>query len=236
MTLKYDRPGDEVTIVQRWKNGLTWMAHPDAEMQRASHALVVDEEVWLVDPLDAMGLDTELAGLGTVAGVVVLTNSHGRHADRLADRHGVAIHVPVCFAEDAHPVSGFDASVEFFDEELADTGFELVWKKDSPGWKEGALYHPNRRTLVVPDTLMTALFTDQEGRLEVLPFFRLSPPRDPFRNLTVERVLVGHGEPVVENAQVALDEALVGTRRGAPRAIVRSIPTFARQVYDEIKS
>jgi hypothetical protein len=193
---------------------------------------VVGHDVWLVDPLDAEGLDEVLAALGTVAGVVVLTNSHGRHADRLAQRYGVAIHVPACFDS---ATDHFDAPVDSFDDELAATGFELVWEKDSPGWKEGALYRPDRGTLTVADTLVTALFTGQDGRLEVLPFFRLSPPRDAFGDLSVERVLVGHGEPVVENAQAALDEALAGARRGALSAIIaRGVPTFARIAYHEV--
>lgn len=236
MTLKHDEPGREGAVIHRWERGLTWMAHPDERMRRASHALAIDDEVWLVDPLDAERLDEELATLGTVTGVVVLTNSHGRHADRLARHHDVAIHVPASFDEDAEPVRSFDAPVEFFEEELADTGFELVWEKDGRGWKEGALYHAGRRTLVVPDALVTALFTKEEGRLEVLPFFRLSPPCDSLGGLTVDRILVGHGEPVVENAQGALDEALSGARRGAiPAIIARGVPTFARIAYNEVR-
>lgn len=249
MTLKSHGPGDEATVVHRWENGLTWMAHPDEEMQRASHALVVDgsderrssgnraasgDDVWLVDPLDAAGLDEELAALGTVAGVVVLTNSHGRHADRLAVRHDVAIHVPACFDLDAHPVSGFDAPVERFDDELGDTGFDLVWEKDGHGWKECALYHPDRRTLVVPDALMTALFTREGGRLEVFPLFRWSPPRQELGALAVDRILVGHGEPIVDDAQAALNEALAGSRRGAASAMARAVPTFARIAYKAV--
>lgn len=233
MTLKHDGPGTEVTIVDQWYGGLTWMAHPDERMRRASHALVVDDDVWLVDPIDADGLDEELAALGDVAGVVVLTNSHGRHADRLADRYDVSVHVPACFDD---PATAFDAPVETFGDELADTGFALVWEKDGRGWKEGALYHPDRRTLVVADTLLTSLFTREEGRLEVVPFFRLSPPRDGLGGLAVERLLVGHGEPVVEEAQARLNEALAGARQGALRAIFgRGVPTFARIAYDEVR-
>lgn len=235
MPLKYNEPGEDISVVRRWDHGLTWMAHPDALMRRASHALVLDGDVWLVDPLDAAGLEEEIATLGDVAGVVVLTNSHGRHADRLAARHDVAVHVPACFDEDDHPVSGFSRPVELFEDELGDSDFELVWEKASPGWQEGALYHPDRRTLVIPDTLMTALFTGKEGRLEVMPFFRFSPPRAELGELVVKRILVGHGEPVFENAQTALDEALSGAHRSTPGAIIRSLPTFARQMYSEIR-
>jgi hypothetical protein len=236
MPLKSNEPGDDTTVVAHWENGFTWMAHPETTMRRASHALAVDGDVWLIDPLDAEGLDSALADLGRVAGVVVLTNSHGRHADRLAARHEVAIHLSDCFDREAHPVNGFDAPVEYFNDELAETGFELVWQKDGRGWKEGALYHPDRGTLVVPDALMTALFTGQEGRLEVLPFFRFSPPREGFEDLPVERILVGHGEPVLEDAQDALTTALDGAGGRAPTAIARSLPTLARQVYAELRS
>lgn len=235
MPLKFDGPGDEVTILRRWDHGLTWMAHPDEQMRRASHALVVDDEVWLVDPLDAAGLDEELATLGQVAGVAVLTNSHGRHAERLATRHDVGIHAPACFDEDSHPLRGFSVPVTLFEDELETTGFEVVWEKAGSSWQEAALYHPERRTLVVPDTLMTALFTGEEGRLEVLPFFRFSPPRAELGELDVERILVGHGEPVFEDAQSALEEALDGANRSTARAIVRSLPTFARQMYSEVR-
>lgn len=234
--LKSNDPGDDTTIVGRWEDGFSWMAHPETTMRRASHALAVDRDVWLIDPLDAEGLDSELDGLGDVAGVVVLTNSHGRHADRLATRHDVRIHVPGCFDHDTHPVNGFEAPVEFIDDELADTGFELVWEKDGRGWKEGALYHPDRGTLVVPDALMTALFAGREGRLEVFPFFRFSPPREGLGDRHVERVLVGHGEPVLEEAQDALAMALDGAGGRAPTAIARSLPTLARQMYAEIRS
>lgn len=236
MPLKSDDPGDDTTVVGRWDGGFTWMAHPETTMRRASHALAVDGDVWLIDPLDAEGLDEELDRLGRVAGVVVLTNSHGRHADRLAARHNVAIHVPDCFDAGAHPVNGFEAPVEFFDEELADTGFELVWEKDGRGWKEGALYSPDGRTLVVPDALMTSLFVGREGRLEVLPFFRFSPPRGDLGGLPVDRVLVGHGDPVLEDAQAALAAALDGAGSRAPTAIARSLPTLARQMVAELRS
>lgn len=239
--LKNRGPGGEVTVVHRREHGLTWMAHAEPQMQRASHALVDDGDVWVVDPLDAAGLDEELDALGTVAGIVVLDSQHDRHADRLAERYDVAIHVPTCLPEDSQPVSGFDAPVEVFDEELADTGFELVWERVSERvrWYEGALYHPERKTLVIPDTLMTAHLTVQVGRLEVVPFWRFSPPTD-LGDLDVDRVLVGHGEPVTDNAQTALEEAVAGVHGSATgallRALLRSLPKAPRYVYRDLQN
>jgi hypothetical protein len=138
-------------------------------------------------------------------------------------------------------VSGFDAPVEFFDEKLADTGFELVWERvyGPVRWYEGALYHPDRRTLVIPDTLMTAHLTVRIGRLEVVPFWRFSPPTE-LGDLAVERILVGHGEPVTDNAQTALEEAVAGVHGNAVgavlRALLRSLPKAPRFVYKELQA
>ena len=56
--------------IHRWPGGLTWLAHPDEDMRRASHALAVDDDgrlsddpsasdanLWLVEPIDVAGLD-----------------------------------------------------------------------------------------------------------------------------------------------------------------------------------
>lgn len=224
--LKDDSPADQVTTIRRWEGGLTWMAHPDAQMQRASHALTVEENVWLFDPLDANGLDEELASLGTVAGVVLLSSRHGRHADRLARRHDVSIHVPEWFDVD------FDAPVEPFTDELDGTGFEVQWRVDG-FLQEGVLFHPERKTLLVGDSLMTnPLLCGMEGRLELtLPLLRLRPPQVDPESLDVERVLVSHGTPVFDDAQGALEQALAMEHRGRFSAILLNVPTYARILY-----
>lgn len=81
--LRNDDLGDEVGVVHRGESGLTWIPYPDTQMERASHAHVEDGDVWLGDPLDAAGLDEELDAPGNVAGIVVLADTHARHADCL---------------------------------------------------------------------------------------------------------------------------------------------------------
>lgn len=232
MPLKHDDPGEKVTVLHRWSNGLTWMAHPDATLQRASHALVDGDDVWLVDPLDAEGLDDELATFGTVAGVAVLSSRHGRHADRLARRHDVSIHVPAWF--DGRNLD-FDAPVETYNDELDGTGFEVLWRIDS-SFQEAALFHPERRTLLVGDTLMTAVLTGEDGRLELgLPLMRLWPPAVDPESIAVDRVLVSHGKPVVDDARVALEGALGKEHRGTAAAILLNVPTLARIAYSSMR-
>lgn len=230
MPFRITDPGEEVTVLTRWEHGLTWMAHPDAQMQRASHALVANDEVWLVDPLDAADLDEEIAALGTVAGVVVLGSEHHRHADRLAARHEVSIYLPGWFEEEA---KDFEAPVVEFIEELADTGFRALKLKEG-FWQEAGLYHPERRTLAVSDTFMTALFTGQEGRVELFPPARLDPPHEAFDGLAIDRLLVGHGEPVVENVEERIQRALAMNYRSTPGAFLRSTPILVKIIRTQL--
>lgn len=229
MTATDETGSSELSIVSQWDSGLTWLARPDERMRRTSHAITVGEDVWLVDPVDAPRLDESLAELGTVAGVVVLASNHGRDADRVADRHDAPVFVPAWF--DTDDVS-LDASVRTFADDLADTGFELRRLLD--GFvQEGALYHPDRRTLVVSD-LLTRVHVARGERLAVFPFYRLSPPREQLGDVPVDRVLVGHGGGIYEGAQAALDEALAGSRRRAPSAFARNARSLFGIVLGEL--
>lgn len=200
--------------IDRFDGGVGWIAYPDERMQRASHALETDEGAWLVDPVDAAGLNDLVS---EVVGVVVLLDRHTRDAARLADRYDVSVHVPSWMGVD------IDAPVERFSGTLSETGYRLR-KIATPFWDEAALYHEEEKTLVVAEAVGTAAYmrTDNE-RLGVHPALRLLPPRDSFRNLTPERVLVGHGVGVHENASAALSAALSGSRRNAPSLYVKAI-------------
>lgn len=233
MTLRRTEPGDAVTVLHRWAGGLSWVAHPDEEMHRTSHALLGDGGgIWLVDPVDATDLDDALADLGEVVGVVVLTNSHGRHAGRIADRHDVPVHVPACFADDwraSWPIDRFDGP-------LGDSGYELVWETAGGGWQEGALYHPEHRTLVVADVLGTTLFSGRTGGVELFPLFKWSPPREAFGELAVDRLLVGHGPPVLDRPEAELQRALGVSKPAAIADIVRNVPTFLRIAVHQVRT
>lgn len=230
MAFRITTPAEEISVIKRWDGGLTWMAHPEAQMQRASHALVVDDDVWLVDPLDGADLDDELERLGTVRGVAVLGSEHHRHVDRLAAHHDVPIHLPAWFEESA---KDYDAEVIQFSDELADTGFEAINLKEG-FWQEAGLYHPDRRTLAVSDTFMTALFSGQKGRVELFPPARLDPPVEALDELTVDRLLVGHGEPVFENAQERMEQALRMEHRSTAGAIILNIPILVKIINTQM--
>jgi hypothetical protein len=202
--------------VGEFDGGFTWQSYPDEEMQRASHALAVDGEVWVVDPVDAPELDDRLAESGPVAGVVVGLDRHKRDAAAVASRHDVPVYVPDWMTGVADDL---DAPVERFGRTLADTGFDALTIRDSslPPWQEVGLF--DGETLVVPEAVGTApYYLSGDERLGVHPMVRLTPPRRALEGLRPERVLSGHGAPVLSDAATALREALANARRGIPGA------------------
>jgi hypothetical protein len=243
MSLKASGPGGEPREVDRWDGGVGWIAHPEEEMQRASHALAVEGGVWLVDPVDAADVESIYADLGEVTGVVVALDRHERDAAAFARRHDVPVYVPR-WMKGAAPDG---VAVEYFDDYLPGTGYRAFPVVDQPVWKEVALYDgpdgpapsadPTAEpgpagdgegtTLLVPEAVGTAAYflTDEE-RLGVHPALRAIPPRKTLGGLSPDRVLVGHGEGVAENATEALQHGLRNSRRGMPGLYVKALRSF----------
>jgi hypothetical protein len=209
MPLKASDRGDAPSF-QAFDGGFSWIAHPEEGMQRASHALATDAGVWLVDPVDAEGLDERIAEYGAVAGVLLLLDRHERDTAVLARRHDVPVSMPEGVDRDV------DAPVRRVTGSLPDTDYRFLTVLDWPGWHEVALF--DGETLVVPESLGTAGFFRAGGeRLGFNPVARLSPPRQ-LADLEPERLLVGHGPSVLEDATGALRTALASGRRNLPRA------------------
>ncbi|MDZ7700923.1 MAG: hypothetical protein U5J98_02010 [Halobacteriales archaeon] len=207
---------DAAPALHEWPGGLTWLARPDEPMQRASHALGDGDDVWLVDPLDADGIDATIDGLGEVAGVVVLLDRHTRDAAAFADRHDVAVHVPELLTDAA---DGLGAPVERFADELGDTGYRVRPVVANRFWREAALVGDDGGSLIVPEALGTNPFVRAPGEaVGVHPVLRPVPPRRQLGDLAPDRLLVGHGAPVLDGAAPAISDALAGARRRAPAA------------------
>ncbi|MFD1515543.1 hypothetical protein [Halomarina rubra] len=212
--------GTSLAEIDRHDGGVGWLAHPDEEMQRASHALATDEGVYLVDPVDADGLDDLLAELGEVAGCLVLLDRHNRDADAIARRHDATVYRPAW-------MDGIDsnylAPVEDLGTRLGDTGYEVYQLYDTPVWREAYLYHPEDRTLVVSEALGTAAyFRAGDERVGVHPMLRMTPPRE-LADYDAERLLVGHGRGVTTDAGSAVRDAIDGSRRRAPTAYLQAL-------------
>jgi hypothetical protein len=52
MPIKETGDGTDLQEIDRWEHGVGWLAYPGEQMQRASHAIEVDGEVWIVDPVE----------------------------------------------------------------------------------------------------------------------------------------------------------------------------------------
>ncbi len=165
----------------------------DGFMRRCGHALVVGGRVWLVDAFEHEGLEERVRAAGEPAGVIQLLDRHDRDNAAIAARLGVPLHL-------------LEAPPPFVAIPLA----------TPPRWREVALWWPEQRVLVLADALGTArYFRAGDERLGANPLLRLFPPRR-LRRLQPERILVGHGEGIHEDAAGALHEALATARRRTP--------------------
>lgn len=211
--------------IDRWDGGVGWIAYPNERMQRASHALQADDGVWVIDPVDAPGVDDLLADLGDVVGVVICLDRHRRDAAAVATRHDVPIYAPAWM----DGVAELDAPVERLGDELGDSGYRVRRVRDTaiPPWQEIAL--DSDETLLVPEAVGTASFFRAGGeRLGVHPMLRPVPPRQALADCSPDRILVGHGEGVFEDATEALHDALDGARRRLPAAYVKMFRELVR--------
>lgn len=209
--------------IDRWEGGVGWIAYPEEDLQRASHALATDRGVWLVDPVDAEGVEDLYSGLGEVTGVVVALDRHKRDAALFADRHDVPVYVPEWMRSAVEADLG--APVETFADRLPGTDYRAIRVVDNRFWKEVAF--TDGETLLVPEALGTVdFFLAGEERLGVQPVLRAFPPRDALGGLSPERILVGHGEGVFEGASEALADALSGSRRRMPGLYAKTARQF----------
>lgn len=160
--------------VEEHELGLSWVV--DESMQRASHALVDDGRVWLVDPVDA-GDALERAGqLGQPVAVLQLLDRHNRDCAAVARR----LDIPHLKVPDHVPASPF----------------ETVPVVRLPLWKETALWWPERRALIVAEVIgTTPMYTADRDPAGMHIVLRPLPPSS-LRDYQPEHLLVGHGHPL----------------------------------------
>lgn len=190
--------------VDEWADGFTWIASPDERGQRASHALETDAGVWVVDPVDAAGLDDYLADLGEVTGVVVIQDRHTRDAVDVADRHDVPVYIPD-WMELAR--EKLETTAESLGSELPGTDYTVHELIATDEWEEAVLVDETTDTMVVPEAVGTlSAFDGEQSALGVHP--ALDDPPERLLDWRPDRILVGHGESVLEDADAALTAVL----------------------------
>ncbi|MFB6362113.1 MAG: hypothetical protein ABEH59_12440 [Halobacteriales archaeon] len=217
---------DGAPQIVEWADGVTWIAEPGKPIQRASHALLGDDGVWIVDPVDVEEIHAEIDALGDVAGVTVLIDRHKRDASAFARRYDVPVYVPTVLG-DALDDAG--VPVETFEGGLGRSGYRSRPVVSNRIWREAALVSHGGKTVVVPEALGRNDFCRApDERVGVHPGLRLWPPRQQLGDLDPERLLVGHGPPLGEDAGAAIQDTLAGARRRAPRAFLRMVTSLAR--------
>jgi hypothetical protein len=220
----------------RWDGGVEWIVHPEETMERASTALATDDGVYLVDPLDAPGVDDLIAEFGEVAGVVLLSNHHSRDAGLFARRHDVPVYVGADVPDEALPDLAVPVERVAVGEELGDYEWLEVATGTALGapWYEYALW--NGETLRVSECVGTADYmrVDDEP-LGVMTMRRRHPPTA-LRGLEPERILSGHGPGLDEDAATALERAIDSAEANFTKALVQNGLDQARTVFAAIRS
>lgn len=186
--------------------GITWVVREP--MQRASHALVADGRVWIIDPVDAGDAVKRAKALGEPVAVLQLLDRHNRDCAAVAGRLGVS-HLKVPGAVPGSP-------------------FEPLPVVRLPLWKETALWWPEHRALIVAEVVGTnQLYTVGQGPLGMHPMLRPLPPGS-LRGFKPDHLLVGHG-PSLHGRQTtaALERAYARSRRDIPH-LLRALPRMLR--------
>jgi len=181
--------------------GFGWI---DADrMQRTSHTLLAGGRVWIVDPVEADGVEDRIRALGEPGGVIQLLDRHSRACAAFASRLGVPHHVVPLGRLDGVP-------------------FEFLLVRKGRFWKETALWWDEERVLCVADALGTIPPFCAPGEvLGIHPLLRPIPPRKRLGGVSPRHVLCGHGEGVHgDQAESAFGEALSTARRRIPRMLV----------------
>lgn len=213
-------------MLNSWNEGRSWLAHPDETGVRVSHAVTADDGVWVIDPIDAPGVDALLEELGEVAGVAVLCSHHARDAGAIANRHDVAVHAPQWMNRVADRVG---APIERYESTFGESDFQITRVEPLSLWQEAIAYREADGTLIIPDLLGTGPgYTVGDERLGVVLSHRLFPPRELLGEVEPERILLGHGAGVFHDASAALADALAGARKRFPRAVVSHLGTNIR--------
>ena len=145
-------PSTDFELIDEWDLGVGWLAHPEERGMRASHAVVFDDGVWIIDPLDAPGIDEHIVALGEVVGVAVLSSMHARDAHHFGDRYDVPVYVP----DGMDGLSnGLDTPHPRYLDEFPARGVRILARHPFPGFDEANLFHEPTQTLYIGDSLGT---------------------------------------------------------------------------------
>jgi hypothetical protein len=179
--------------------------------QVASFALDAGDVTLLIDPLvpdDAVQEQLDACVRDRVA-ILITIPYHTRSAEALSERYGATIHGHPAVAKRLR-----NARLEPIEGELP--GGARAFPIGKPRRYETPIHLPSHQALAFGD----AVVTTPEGDLRLWHVDRVDaertrwyrerfvPTLEPIRRLDVERILVTHGEPVLQDGSAALRAAL----------------------------
>lgn len=207
--------------VTRWDDGFSWIADPDEDIGRASHALEIGGDLHLIEPVDAPDLDDHLSTVGDPQGVIVVMDRHTRDAEAIADRWDVPIFAPEAFDRIAANLS---VPPEPLEPLLEGSSWRSIPLVDNRFWQELALWSSKRRTLLVQEVLGTlSYFCVGDEPIGMHQVSRIRPPRRALEAVRPRRLLVGHGKPIASVDLEAYRRTLRLGRRRLPRAMIGAV-------------
>ena len=173
-----------------WKN---WPNHEREAREVGCVYYEADDATVLIDPLVPAGeedsfsrhLDADVERRGLPVVILLTAEWHRRSADELASRHGARIGGALPEGVEEIPIEGADErQVAYFIRPHAALVVAEIFGVDI----DGELYVGRSPALERPDELEASL--------------------DRIMELPIERLLVSHGEPVLEDAKARMAEAL----------------------------
>lgn len=209
----------EAEFIDEWKKGFSWIAKPEEDMVRTSHAFQ-DDGVYLVDPLDAENLDKKLNEYGEVKGIIVLFDRHLRDSEELAEKYGCPVYIPEWLEK------SIDAKEIKFEDKVPGTDWRLIDAVDTLTGREAGLYHEKSGTLIVADALGTVdMFCGRGEKLGLNPLYRLNPPKNLLK-FDVDRIFCGHGKGIQKNTESTLKDTLSEARRKTFSAYFKAVKSM----------
>ena len=194
--------------VARWlpvdeqEDGFGWAI--DEPLERTSHALRVDGRVWLIDPVDAPELEDRIRALGEPAGVLQLLDRHARDGAAWAARLGVPL-VRAFEGPRRHAVPG-----------AAGAGQPLL-----AGGRALGAAEPDARS--APTSSARSSSSAPETSASACTLCCDSRRRARSSRVAPERVLVGHGGGIHQDAAAAVHDTVRNARRRIPAALASAV-------------
>lgn len=209
----------QAEFIDEWENGFGWIARPEEDMVRTSHAFQ-DDGVYLVDPLDAVNLDEKLSEYGEVKAIVVLFDRHLRDSEELAEKYSCPVYIPEWLEK------SIDSEVIEVHDRIPGTDWRFIDAVDTLTGREAGLYHEKSGTLTVADALGTVdMFCGRGEKLGLNPLYRLNPPKNLLK-FDVERIFCGHGKGIQKNTESTLKNTLNKARRKTPSAYFKAVKSM----------